>query len=270
MIDPATVFQGMPTWDAVMAQPVPERMQSFRDPEIRKQLSQEAVETEGAHTYHMGLAQRRMSFSRRWDLVEVYMTLHERNKKFSHKNIAQIASEQGKGIMDTFLDIALDDELRTSFQVIDRNNDTEAQRRILGSPYSVIGTTDGGARPDKGDRTDYSTRLLSHWVRDKQVMTLEDAVYRMTGKTALMHDLHDRGFIAAGKAADITIFDPDTVAPMPREPMYEFPGGEMHVKQGAVGMDYVIVNGEVLLDHGEHTGALPGKTLRGPLYTGKR
>ncbi len=148
--------------------------------------------------------------------------------------------------MDTFLDIALDDELRTSFQVIDRNDDTEAQRQILGSPYSVIGTTDGGARPDKGDRTDYSTRLLSHY------------------------DLHDRGFLAAGKAADITIFDPDTIAPKPREPMYEFPGGEMHVKQGTVGIDYVIVNGEVLLDHGEHTGALPGQTLRGPLYTGAR
>lgn len=270
MIDPATVFQGMPTWDAIMAQPVPERMQSFRDPAIRKKLSLEAVETEGAHTYHMGRAQRRMSFIRRWDLVEVYMTLHERNKSCSGKSIAQIASEQGKGIMDTFLDIALDDELRTSFQVIDRNDDTEAQRHILGSPYSVIGTTDGGARPDKGDRTDYSTRLLSHWVREKQVMSLEDAVYRMTGKTALMHDLHDRGFLAAGKAADITIFDPDTIGPMPREPMYEFPGGEMHVKQGAVGIDYVIVNGEVLLDHGEHTGALPGQTLRGPLYNGNR
>src|SRR5207247_1754123 len=117
--------------------------------------------------------------------------------------------------MGTFLDIALDDELRTSFQVIDRNNDPEAQRQILGSPYTVIGTTDGGARPDKGDRTDYSTRLLSYWVREKQVMSLEDAVHRMTGKTALMHDLHDRGFLAAGKAADITIFDPDTIGPKP-------------------------------------------------------
>ena len=98
-------------------------------------------------------------------------------------------------------------------------------------------------------------------------MSLEDAVYRMTGKTALMHDLHDRGFIAAGKAADITIFDPDTIGPAPREPIYEFPGGEMHVRQGAVGIDYVLVNGEVLLDHGVHTGALPGQTLRGPLYS---
>ena len=71
-------------------------------------------------------------------------------------------------------------------------------------------------------------------------------------------------------AADMTIFDPDTIGPVPREPMYAFPGGEMHVKQGAVGIEYGLVNGEVLLDHGEHTGALPGRTLRGPLYRGKR
>ena len=106
---------------------------------------------------------------------------------------------------------------------------------------------------DKGDRTDYSTRLLSYWMREKQIMSLEDAVYWMTGKTA-----------------DITISDPDTIGAKPREPMYAFPGGEMHVKQGAVGIDYVMVNGEVLLDHGEHTGAFPGQTLRGPLYRGPR
>src|SRR5712692_113798 len=249
MISPTTVFQGMPTWDSVMAPPVQGRIRSFRDAEIRKTLSLEAVETEGEHAYRMGRAQRRMSFNRRWDLVEVYMTHHERNRQFSGKSIEQIAREQGKGIMDAFLDLVLDDDLHTSFQVIYRNNDVESQRQILGSPYSVIGTTDGGARPDKGDRTDYSTRLLSYWVREKQVMSLEDAVHRMTGKTALMHDLHDRGFIAAGTAADITIFDPDAIGHKPREPMYAFPGGEMHVKQGAVGIDYVLVNGEVLLDH---------------------
>ena len=266
MISPKTVFQGMSTWDSVMAQPVQERIKSFRDPEIRKALSLEGVETEGAHSYQARQGTRQMSFNRRWDLVQVYMAHEERNRQYSGKSIEQMSQEQGKGIMDTFLDLVLDDDLRTSFQVIDRNNDAESQREIFGSPYTVIGTTDGGARPDKGDRTTYSTHLLGHWVREKQVMSLEEAVYRMTGKTAIMHDLHDRGFIAAGKAADITIFDPDTIDSAPREPMHSFPGGEMHVKQGAVGIDYVIVNGEVLLENGEHTGALPGQVLRGPLY----
>ena len=270
MISPATVFQGMPTWDSVMAQPVQQRIQSFQDSEIRKALSLEGVETEVSHSYRMDRGTRQMSFSRRWDLVQVYMTHEQRNRAYSGKSIEQISQEQGKGIMDAFLDLVLDDDLRTSFQVVDRNNDAESQKQIMGSPYTVIGTTDGGARPDKGDRTDYSTRLLSYWVREKGIMSVEEAVYRMTGKTALMHDLHDRGFIAAGKAADITIFDPDTIASKPREPMYQFPGGEMHVKQGATGIDYVIVNGEVLLEDGEHTGALPGQVLRGPLYQAKR
>ena len=268
MISPTTVFQGMTTWDSVMALPVEERIRSFRDPEIRRALSIEGVETEGEHRYRMNRGTRTMSFNRRWDLVQVYMAHEERNRRYSGMSVEEVAQEQGKGIMDAFLDLVLDDDLRTSFQVIDRNSDPTSQREILGSPYTVIGTTDGGARPDKGDRTTYSTYLLSHWVREEQVLTLEDAVYRMTGKTALMHDLHDRGFIQAGKAADITIFDPDTIGMKPREPMYEFPGGEMHVKQPATGIDYVIVNGEVLLENGEHTGALPGQVLRGPYYQG--
>ena len=103
-------------------------------------------------------------------------------------------------------------------------------------------------------------------------MSLEDAVYRLTGKAALMHELHDRGFIAPGKAADITIFDADTIASKPREPVdYPLAGANAkHVKRGAIGIDYVIVNGEVLLEGGEHTGALPGEVLRGPLYQANR
>ena len=269
LINPRIMFQGMPTWDSVMAQPIQERMKSFRDVEIRKALSLEAVEGSGDHAYRMGPGGgRRMSFNRRWDLVQVFMTYHERNRKLEGKSIEQIAQAQEKGVMDAFLDLSLDESLETRFQVVDRNVDVESQRQILGSPYTVIGTTDGGARPDKMDRYEYSTNLLSYWVREKQIMSLEEAVYRLTGKTALMHDLHDRGFIAPGKAADITIFDPDTIASKSREPVNDLPGGGLHVKRDAVGIEYVIVNGEVLLEGGEHTGALPGQVLRGPLYQG--
>ena len=86
---------------------------------------------------------------------------------------------------------------------------------------------------------------------------------------ALMHDLQDRGFLAPGKAADIVIFDPETIASKPRELGHDLPDGSVHVKRDAIGIDYVIVNGEVLLEGGKHTGALPGQVLRGPLYQGK-
>ena len=266
LISPRIVFQGMPTWDSVMALPVQERIRSLRNPEVRETLSAEAVEGTGAEgTYIM--AGNKQSFNRRWDLVQMFMSHQERNRGLTGKSIDQIADEQGKGIMDAFLDLSLDEDLRTRFQVIQGNVDVESQRQILCSPYTVIGTTDGGARPDKQDRYEYTTNLLSYWVREKRIMSLEEAVYRMTGKTALMFDLHDRGFIAPGKAADITIFDPDTIASKPREPVNDFPGGGAErVKRDAVGIDYVIVNGEVLVEGCEPTGALPGQVLRGPLY----
>ena len=272
LISPRTMFQGMPTWDSIMAQPVQERMQSFRDPEIRRALSAEAVEGAVAQgttgTDRRGRRQR--TFNRRWDLVEVFMAHQERNRPLEGKSVEQMAQEQGKGIMDAFLDLSLDEDLETHFLCVDRNIDIDSQRQILTSPYTVIGTTDGGARPDKMDRYEYSTRLLGYWVREKQIIPLEEAIYRLSGKTALMHDLHDRGFIAPGKAADLVIFDPDTIASKPREPVHDLPDGGLHVRREAIGIDYVIVNGEVLLEGGEHTGALPGQVLRGPLYQANR
>jgi N-acyl-D-aspartate/D-glutamate deacylase len=258
----------MPTWDKVMALPYQERLRSCRDPAVRKALSAEAVEGTVAQatpgTDRRGRA--RGFFNQRWDLVQMFMTYQERNRKLEGKSVEQIAREQGKDTMDVFLDLSLDEDLQTYFICVDRNIDVESQRQILGSPYTVIGTTDGGARPHTMDRYEYSTHLLSYWVREQHIMSLEDAVYRLTGKTALMHDLHDRGFLTLGQAADIVIFDPETIASKPREPGHSLPDGGVHVKREAIGIDYVIVNGTVLLEGGEHTGALPGQVIGGLLY----
>ena len=225
--DPQGFFRGMPTWDRVMALPYQDRMRAFRDPEIRKALSAEAVEgtvaQQGGVTDRRGRA--RGTFNRRWDLVEVFMTTKGQNRHLEGKSVEQIAREQNKSIMDAFLDLSLDEDLQTCFQTVDRNNDPATQKHILGSQYTVIGTSDGGGRPHTADRHETSTHLLGHWVREQQAMTLEEAVYRLTGKTALMHDITDRGFIAAGKVADITIFDPDTIAEKPREPVASLPAG---------------------------------------------
>ena len=194
------------------------------------------------------------------------MTQYARNRGLEGQSVAEIARQQNKSVMDAFLDLALDEDLQTCFIAIDRNSDPQAQKAILGSRYTVIGTSDGGARPHTADRHEYSTYLLGHWVREAQAMPLEEAVYRLTGRTALMHDMHDRGIIAPGKAADITIFDPETIAPKPREPVADLPGGGVQVQRHAVGIHHVIVNGTVLFESGELTDALPGQIVRGPLY----
>ena len=265
--DPQGIFRGMPTWDKVMALPYAERMRAFRDPELRNALSAEAVdgtvEQAGGMTDRRGRA--RGFFNRRWDLVRVFMTQHAHNRGLEGQSIADIARRQNKSVMDAFLDLSLDEDLQTCFIAVDRNTDPAAQKEILGSRYTVIGTSDGGARPHTADRQEYSTHLLSHWVREQQAMTLEEAVYRLTGKTALMHDMHDRGFVQAGKVADITIFDLDTIGSKPREPVNDLPGGGVQVHRDSVGIDYVVVNGTVLLDGGKLTDALPGQIIRGPL-----
>jgi N-acyl-D-aspartate/D-glutamate deacylase len=266
--DPEGIFHGMPTWDKVMALPYRERMRAFRDPELRRALSAEAVE--GSVAQRGGMTDRRGRtrgfFNRRWDLVQVFMTQYPRNRGLEGKSVAEIAQVQNKSVMDAFLDLSLDEDLQTCFIAVDRNSDPRAQKEILGSRFTVIGTSDGGARPHTADRHEYSTYLLGHWVREEQAMPLEEAVYRLTGKTALMHDMRDRGFIAPGKVADITIFDPDTIAPKPREPVTDLPGGGVQVKRHSVGIDHVIVNGTVLFDGGELTDALPGQIVRGSLY----
>jgi N-acyl-D-aspartate/D-glutamate deacylase len=268
LVSPHSLFHGMPTWDKVMALPYQDRMRAMRDPEIRRALSAEAVE--GTVAQQAPSQDRRGRgrgfFNRRWDLMQVFMTQHERNRGLEGKSVEQIATEQGKSVMDAFLDLSLDEELGTFFIYVDRNTDPAAQKQILGSPYTVIGTSDGGARPHSADRHEYSTHLLSHWVREQQIMSLEEAVHRLTGRTALMHDMHDRGFVTQGMVADLVIFDPDTIASKPRVPVADMPAGGWRVKRDAIGIDHVIVNGTVLLDNGELTDALPGQIVRGPLY----
>ncbi len=270
---PEGFFRGMPTWDKVMARPYRERMQAFRDPETRRALSAEAVEgtvaQQGGVTDRRGRA--RGLFNRRWDLVEVFMTAkgaEPSSRGQERREDRQGAEQERHGRLPRPL------ARRGSANLLpgDRPQPRSESRRSTSSarptPSSAPATAAGGRTPPTGMRP--APTCLGHWVREQQAMTLEEAVYRLTGKTALMHDITDRGFIAAGKVADITIFDPDTIASKPREPVATLPAGGVQVKRDAVGIDHVIVNGTVLLDNGVLTDALPGQIVRGPLYQGAR
>ena len=92
-------------------------------------------------------------------------------------------------------------------------------------------------------------------------MSLEEAVHRLTGRTAQMHDMHDRGFVAAGKVADLVIFDADTVEPLPLQTLDDIPGGGTRMTKGAHGISWVIVGGQPIIENGAPTGATPGRVL---------
>jgi N-acyl-D-aspartate/D-glutamate deacylase len=143
------------------------------------------------------------------------------------------------------------------------NSDEIAMTALLTSPYTIIGQSDGGAHVVFRTDYSYSTYLLSHWVREKGIMSLEEAIRKLTFVPASLFGLHDRGLVHQGMAADLMVFDPDTIAPLEPDEADDLPGGARRRRQLATGIEWTIVNGDVLLEHGEHTGALPGRVARG-------
>jgi N-acyl-D-amino-acid deacylase len=109
------------------------------------------------------------------------------------------------------------------------------------------------------------THVLSHWVREKQAFTLEQAVRLLSFDTATHWGFADRGLIREGMAADLLVFDPETVGPEMPEVVHDLPAGARRLVQRARGIAATVVNGEIVLRDGKPTGALPGQLLRGPL-----
>jgi N-acyl-D-aspartate/D-glutamate deacylase len=107
----------------------------------------------------------------------------------------------------------------------------------------------------------YATRLLGYWIRERNVMSLEEGVRKLTFMVASIFGLADRGLIRPGMAADLVLFDPATVRECEPEMVSDLPGGEKRLIQKATGIVMTIVNGKALIDQGEHTGAFPGRVL---------
>ena len=248
-------FDALPTWKNVMLLPLEMRKEAFRDPATRAKLHFEAVETPRDPS-------RVGEFTRRWDLQFVFKPALAKNQHLKGKSVAQIAQEQNKDVLDTFLELALEENLETEFERREVNCDEAAMKALLTSPYTVVGQSDGGAHVVFRTDYSYSTYLLSHWVREKQIMSLEDAIRKLTFVSASLFGLYDRGLVRPGMMADLMVFDPATIAPLEPGEAHDLPGGAKRRKQLATGIEYTVVNGQVLLEKGEHTGAYPGKVAR--------
>ena len=248
------IFDEFPTWKNLMFLPVEVRKQAFGDAETRKKL-QDEIDNLRLTNYH-----------KRWDIPKVEKCFKPENQKFVGKTIAEMAAMRNQAPIDAFLDLALDENLETIFWNANNGGDWKAMGEILRSPYVLIGTSDAGAHVLFGADFGYGTILLGLWVRERQVMTLEQAIHKLTFHPASIFGLQGRGFLRPGYAADITIFDPKTVGA--EEPVWanDFPANSKRMVQEAIGMHYTIVNGTVINDHGRMTGELPGQVMRGPLY----
>lgn len=245
------VFRGMPTWLPISQASDEEKLAAYGNPALRATLR---AEVDAPLTPDS-------TFSKRWDLMLVEQTRLPRNRTLQGRHIAEIAREQGKDPVDAFLDLAVEENLETVFSLGEINMDTEAVARILGSPYAVVGLSDGGAHVQFHSNVSNPTRLLGYWVREKGIMPLELAVRRLTFDSATAFGIYDRGLVQPGMAADLVVFDPDTVRPVAEDVVHDFPSNGWRMRELAEGIHYTVVNGEVLLEKGTHTGSHPGRVL---------
>jgi N-acyl-D-aspartate/D-glutamate deacylase len=251
-------FRGMAVWHPICLSSPEEQLKAYADPEVRRKLHDEAVEFKNGPA--IGIC------STWWDYMVLQTAVLPKNKQYEGKTVGQIAKAQGKGIIDAFLDLTVEEHLDTEWLHGENNVDDDAVGKILTYPNAIIGLSDGGAHVQFQSGFGFSTRLLAEWVREKQVMSLETAVRRLTFESASTFGLYDRGLLQPGKAADIVIFDPDTVKPLPLEVLHDFPTGAKRIKEPAQGIYATFVAGEMLMREGEHTGALPGRVLRNTYY----
>jgi N-acyl-D-amino-acid deacylase len=136
---------------------------------------------------------------------------------------------------------------------------------MMRNPRCVVTFSDSGAHVSQLMDSSLQSHVLSYWVREKQALTLEEAIRMLTFVPASHWGLAGRGLLREGWAADLMIFDPNAIAPELPVLVHDLPAGARRLTQKAAGIMATIVNGEVLLRGGEHTGALPGKLLQGPL-----
>jgi N-acyl-D-aspartate/D-glutamate deacylase len=249
------VFRGMLHWHPILIAPDDEKLRAYSDAGVREKLRGDLEAPAGPNAV----------FSKRWDLMVVEEPALAKNHGMQGKNIAQIAAEQGKSALDAFLDLAVEEHLDTVFVLGEINVEPQAVATLLTSPYTVVGLSDGGAHVQFDSGVGYSTTLLGYWVREQQIMSLEEAIRQLTFISASAFGIYDRGLIRPGMAADLTIFNADTVQPLPEDVVHDFPNNGWRIRERAQGIEYTVVNGTVLMEHGEPSGTLPGRVLHNAL-----
>ena len=203
-------------------------------------------------------------FSRQPPTVGVMQVGNPELRHLVGRSMSDIAAERGCDPLDCLFDIAVEDKLETIFFLPRANTDqARIAEALRDSAHSLLGLSDAGAHVDMMCEAGYATYLLGHWVREQKALTLEHAVQRLTSEPADYFGIPGRGRLVPGAAADIVVFDPQTVGSLARPTLvHDLPAGGGRMVAKAQGIRYVVVNGTTLYRDGLHTGAYPGQVLR--------
>jgi N-acyl-D-amino-acid deacylase len=247
-----------PAWKDAGLGTMEEKIAKFADPERRPALRAAIDQMNGG----FGAA--------RYPLAEItvnWITSDAKDalalkEKYEGYTIGEIAEREGKHLCDAMLDVAVAGDLNVGFGTTMIDMDTQAVKEVANCAVALPGISDGGAHTKFVTTARFATELLGHWVRDNEVMTLEEAHWKLSAYPALAVGLRDRGSLGEGKPADIIVYDPDAVDALPQERLFDYPADEWRLVQKAVGYDRIIVNGKTTFINGVCTDETPGKLLR--------
>jgi N-acyl-D-aspartate/D-glutamate deacylase len=247
-------FDRLPRWRELRGRPLDEQRLALRDPETRRALVAAASQAE----YGRGVGAE----SRRPDYEWIFLMADPTGP---HRSVAEIARERGVDPVEAMIQLALERDLRCFFVQPLANENLDHVLEMMRHPRSVVTFSDSGAHVSQIMDSSLQTHVLAYWVRARRALALEEGVRMLTLEPAMAWGLHDRGLLREGLAADIVVLDPDVVAPEMPEVVNDLPAGARRLRQKASGFRASIVNGQVVLRAGAHTGAYPGRLLRGPL-----
>ena len=241
-----------PTFAALMGKSRADRLAAYRDSSWRDTAWADVSGQQGG-------------FPLNWAAISVAES--GTHPELADRPVAMLAEERGCTPLDVILDISLDDNLEARFWSVLANDDPEAIAWLLPRDNVLLGLADSGAHVSQLCDACFATDLLGNWVRERRVMPLERAIHKLTGEPAQVYRLDDRGIIAVGRAADLCVFDPETVAPGPLRRLRDFPAnGERLTADAPVGMTHTLVNGVPIRVDGapsdEGLAARPGTVLR--------
>jgi N-acyl-D-aspartate/D-glutamate deacylase len=244
-------FQMAPAFKELMGKSVDEKLAAFRDPSWRSRAEEELV---GGKV-----------FKPRFEGYSVAES--DKHPELIGRPLTDVAAERGGTPLDVMLDISAEENLTTRFASTLANDDEDGIAFLLQQDGMLLGLSDAGAHVSQLCDACMPTDLLGRWVREKEVISMEAAVRKLTGEPADVYSLRDRGYVRPGFVADLAVFDPETVAPGPLRRVRDFPAdGERLVADAPEGMTHVLVGGTPIRIDGDPdeagVAARPGKLVR--------
>jgi N-acyl-D-aspartate/D-glutamate deacylase len=248
------VFDVLPGWDKIMLLPTEEKLPMLRDPSLRAELRRRAESMDNV-----------LPQIARWDDFYVFDTFAPENECYRGHRLGEVAETEGRDAYEVMWDIALADDLLTTFGFPEGRNqdeDWKVRAQIWTDPRTLVGGSDAGAHLEMLSTFNFTTRLLGEGYRQRGVVSLEQAVKLITAEPADLYGLVDRGRITEGAHADVVVFDPTTIGSDDVELRTDLPAGARRLYASATGIDCVLVGGEMAVADGELTGTRSGKVLR--------